>query len=64
MEEKAWRKKKKLLLKEPEETIVKRIKLRRQEAGDEDLSDMSTLQGDEEEVKEQKGLETLTPKNC
>ena len=52
------------MLKEPEETIAKRIKLRRQEAGDEDLSDMSTLQGDEEEVKEQKGLETLTPKNC
>ena len=64
MEEKAWRKKKKLLLKEPEETIAKRIKLRRQEAGDEDLSDMSTLEGDEEEVKEQKGLETLTPKTC
>ena len=52
------------MLKEPEETIAKRIKLRRQEAGDEDLSDMSTLEGDEEEVKERKGLETLTPKNC
>ena len=32
----------------PEETIAKREKLRRQKADDEDLLDMSPLEGDEE----------------
>ena len=48
---------------QPQETNAEKVKLRRQEADDEDLSDMSTLEGDEEEVKEGKGLKTLTPKN-
>ena len=44
---------------QPEETIAERLKLRRQKAGDEDLSDMPPLEGDEE-VKEEKTLKILT----
>ena len=44
---------------QPEETIAERLKLRRQKAGDEDLSDMPPLEGDEE-VKEKKTLNILT----
>ena len=44
---------------QPEETIAERLKLRRQKAGDEDLSDMPPLEGDEE-VKEEKTLNILT----
>ena len=44
----------------PEEIIVERVKLRRQKADNEDLSDMLTLEGDEE-VKEGTGLKILTP---
>ena len=43
-----------------EETIAERIKLRRRKADDVDLSDMPPLEGDEEEVKEGKGLKILT----
>ena len=43
-----------------EETIAERIKLRRRKADDVDLSDMPPLEGDEEEVKEGKGLIILT----
>ena len=43
-----------------EETIAERVKLRRQEADDEDLSDMPPLEGDEREVKQRKGLIILT----
>ena len=39
---------------QPEETIADKVKLRRQKAYDEDLSDMPPLEGDEEEVKEGK----------
>ena len=39
---------------QPEEAIAERVKLRRQKADDEDLSDMPPLEGDEEEVKEGK----------
>ena len=44
-----------------EETIAKRVKLRRQKADDEDLSDMPPLEGDKEEVKEGKVLKILPP---
>ena len=47
-------------VKKKEETITERVKLRRQKANDEDLSDMPPLEGDEE-VKEGKGLKILTP---
>ena len=40
---------------QPEETIVERVKLRRQK------SDISSLEHDEEEVKDGKGLKMLTP---
>ena len=43
------------------ETIAERVKLRRQKADGEDLSDMPPLEGDKEEVKEGKGLKLLTP---
>ena len=46
---------------QPEETIAKEVKLRRQKADDEDLSDMPPLEGDGEEVKEEKALKILTP---
>ena len=46
---------------QPEETIAERVKLRRQEADDEYLSDMPPVEGDQEEVKEGKGLKFLTP---
>ena len=39
---------------QPQETNAEKVKLTRQEADDEDLSDMLTLEGDEEEVKEGK----------
>ena len=45
----------------PEETIAETVKLRRQKADDEDLSDMPSLEGDGKEVKEGKGLKILTP---
>ena len=48
---------------QPQETNAEKVKLTRQEADDEDLSDMLTLEGDEEEVKEGKWLKTLTPEN-
>ena len=40
---------------QPEETIAERVKLRRQKA------DISSLERDEEEVKDGKGLKMLTP---
>ena len=40
---------------QPEETIAERVKLRRQK------SDISSLEHDEEEVKDGKGLKMLTP---
>ena len=40
---------------QPEETIAERVKLRRQKA------DISSLEHDEEEVKDGKGLKMLTP---
>ena len=46
---------------QPEEVIAERIKLRKQIASDEDLFGMPPLEGDEEEVKERKGLQLLTP---
>ena len=46
---------------EPKEIIAERVELRRQKADDEDLSDISLLEVDEEEVKEGKGLKILTP---
>ena len=46
-----------------EETITERVKLRRQKADDKDLSDMPPLEGEEEEVKEGKGLKTLASNN-
>ena len=42
------------------ETIAERVKIRRQKADNEDLSDMPPLEGDKE-VKEGKWLEILTP---
>ena len=39
---------------------MERVKLRRQKEESEDLTDMLPLEGDEE-VKERKGLKTLTP---
>ena len=44
---------------QPKETIAERVKLRRQKANDEDLSDMPPLEGDKE-VKEGKGTKCLT----
>ena len=49
----------------PEEIIAEEVKLRRQKADDDsdefiDIPDMSPLEGDEEEVKEGKGLKILT----
>ena len=44
----------------PEETIMERVKLRRQKEESEDLTEMLPLEGDEE-VKERKGLKTLSP---
>ena len=60
---------------QPKESIAERVKLRRQKAYDKDLFDMSSvsndddsdetdlppLEGDEQEVKEEKGLKILTP---
>ena len=58
---------------QPEETIAERVKLRRQKADDEYLSDMPPLEGnegladmltleeDEEEVKAGKGIKISTP---
>ena len=46
---------------QPEETFAQRVKLRRQKADDKDLTYMPSLEGDEEEVKEGKGIKTLTP---
>ena len=46
---------------EPEESIAERVKLRRQKVDDKDLSDMPSLEGNKEEVKEGKGLKALTP---
>ena len=60
---------------QPEESIAERVKLRRQKAYDKelfhtsshftdennDIPDMPPLEGDEEEVKEGKGLKILTP---
>ena len=46
---------------QPEETIAERVKLRRRKADHEDLSDMSLLEGDKEEVREGKELKILTP---
>ena len=45
---------------QPGETIAERLKIRRQKADNEDLSDMQPLEMDEE-VKKEKGLEVLTP---
>ena len=45
---------------QPEETIMERVKLRRQKEESEDLTEMLPLEGDEE-VKERKGLKTLSP---
>ena len=56
-------------------TVAERVKLRRRKVDDEDLSDtlslecddsinipdMPPLEGDKEEVKEEKGLKVLTP---
>ena len=41
---------------QPEGTIAERVKLRRQETDDEDLSDMPPLESDEKEVKEGKEI--------
>ena len=46
---------------QPEEIIAERIKLGKQVASDEDLFGVPPLEGDEEEVKERKGLQLLTP---
>ena len=46
---------------EPEKSIAERVKLRRQKVDDKDLSDMPSLEGNKEEVKEVKGLKALTP---
>ena len=46
---------------EPKEIIAERVELRRQKADDEDVSGISLLEVDEEEVKEGKGLKILTP---
>ena len=46
---------------QPEETIAERAKLRRQKENDENLCDMPLLEGDEEVVKEGKGVKILTP---
>ena len=45
---------------QPQETIAERIKLRKEKADDEDLSQMLPLEGDKE-VKEEKELKILTP---
>ena len=44
---------------QPEKTISERVKLRKQKVDDEDLSNMPTLEGNEEEVKEGKGLKII-----
>ena len=44
---------------QPEKTIPERVKLRKQKVDDEDLSNMPTLEGNEEEVKEGKGLKII-----
>ena len=44
-----------------EETGAEKVKLRRQKADDEGLSDMPPLEVDEEEVKEGKELKILNP---
>ena len=41
---------------QPEGTIAERVKLRRQETDDEDLSDTPPLESDEKEVKEGKEI--------
>ena len=45
---------------QPEESIAQGVKLRRQKADDEDLSEMPLLQTDGEEVKKEKALKILT----
>ena len=44
---------------QPEKTIPERVKLRKQKVDDEDLSNLPTLEGNEEEVKEGKGLKII-----
>ena len=52
---------------QPEESIAERVKLRRQKADDDsdefiNILDMPSLEDDEEEIKEEKKLKILTPK--
>ena len=52
---------------QPEESIAERVKLRRQKADNDsdefiNILDMPSLEDDEEEIKEEKKLKILTPK--
>ena len=44
----------------PEESIAERVKLRIQKVDDEDLSNIPSIEGNEEEVKERKRFKLLT----